>query len=298
MLGLLFSIRRISRNFRPMSISSCIGCAVACAALVLGGWSVRDAAAAEPVDVELVLAADISWSMSPDELQIQRRGYAQALTDPSVLNAIADGAYGKIAVTYFEWAGHKTQYVIVPWTTIAGHADAERVARQLSAPLPRQTRRTSISGALHFAADLLAESNFRGLRRVIDISGDGANNEGDAVDAARDAVVAQKIVVNGLPVMTNSAELKPYDVAELDRYYSECVIGGPGSFVMPVVRWAQFPEALRRKLLLELAGRPLPPRINPGHPHFMLVRAEPAYDCAIGEKLWRQDRDRQRMFDP
>jgi hypothetical protein len=281
-----------------MSIFSRIGCAVACVALVLGGWQARDAAAAELVDVELVLAADISWSMSPDELQIQRRGYAQALTDPSVLNAIADGAYGKIAVTYFEWAGHRTQYVIVPWTAIASRADAENVARQLSAPLPRQSRRTSISGALNFAADLLAESNFHGMRRVIDISGDGANNEGIAVDAMRDAVVGQKIVVNGLPVMTNSADLRPYDVAELDRYYSECVIGGPGSFVMPVVNWAQFPEALRRKLLLELAGRPLPRRKELSEPAFVLVQAEAAYDCAIGEKLWRQDRDRQRMFDP
>lgn len=259
------------------------------------------ASAVEPVDVELVLAADISLSMSPDELQIQRRGYAQALTDPQVLKAIADGPYGKIAVTYFEWAGHTSQHVIVPWTIIAGRADAERVAQQLSAPTPRQSRRTSISGALNFAGDLLAESSFRGVRRVIDISGDGPNNEGLAVDAARDAVVAQKVIINGLPVMVGSADLMPYDVAELDTYYSECVIGGPGSFVMPVVSWSQFPEALRRKLLLELAGGPLPrrpQRMESSEPILVSARTDPAYDCAIGEKLWQQDRGRQRIYDP
>lgn len=266
---------------------------------MLGGWSLANAT--EPVDVELVLAADISLSMSPDELHIQRQGYAQALTDPQVMNAIASGSYGKIAVTYFEWAGHRSQYVIVPWTIIAGQADAERVAKQLSSPTPRQSRRTSISGALDFAADLLAASNFRGVRRVIDISGDGPNNEGLAVDAVRDTVVTQKIIVNGLPVMAASADLMPYDVAELDRYYSECVIGGPGSFVMPVTNWAQFPEALRRKLLLELAGQPLPQqprRKDSSEPILVSARTDPAYDCAIGEKLWQQDRVRQRIYDP
>lgn len=259
------------------------------------------ASAAEPVDVELVLAADISLSMSPGELHLQRQGYAKALTDPQVLNAIADGAHGRIAVTYFEWAGQTAQYVVIPWTVIANRADAERVAAQLSAPKPRQSRRTSISGALNFAADLLAESEFRGLRRVIDISGDGPNNEGLAVDVARDAVVAQRIIINGLPVMTASADLMPYDVADLDAYYSECVIGGPGSFVMPVVNWSQFPEALRRKLLLELAGRPLPQppnRTDSSEPILVLARAEPVYDCSIGEKLWQQDRKRQRIHDP
>jgi len=283
-----------------MSVSSRIRCVVASAALLLGGSSVVGVAA-EPVDVELVLAADISLSMSPDELQVQRRGYALALTDPQVLAAIADGAYGRIAVTYFEWAGQRSQHVIVPWTIIAGQADAERVAKQLSGPPPRQSRRTSISGALTFAGDLLAESNFQGLRRVIDISGDGPNNEGVAVDTARDELVTRKIIINGLPVMAKSSNLMPYDVAELDEYYSECVIGGPGSFVMPVTDWAQFPEALRRKLLLELAGRPLPQpprREESSEPILVAARTDPAYDCAIGEKLWQRDRGRQRIYDP
>ncbi|HEY6629994.1 MAG TPA: DUF1194 domain-containing protein [Rhizobiaceae bacterium] len=265
------------------------------------GLAPLGADAAEPVDVELVLAADISLSMSPGELQLQRRGYALALTDPQVLNAIADGAHGRIAVTYFEWAGHRSQHVIVPWTVIAGKADAERVAKQLSAPTPRQSRRTSISGALAFAGDLLAESSFRGIRRVIDISGDGPNNEGPTVDAVRDGLVTRRIVINGLPMMTKGSDLMPYDVAELDKYYSECVIGGPGSFVMPVASWAQFPEALRRKLLLELAGhalQPLPGRRESSEPILVGARTDPAYDCAIGERLWQQDRDRQRIYDP
>ena len=281
-----------------MSVSSRIRCVVASVALIFGGWSVDGVGAAEPVDVELVLAADISLSMSPDELQIQRRGYALALTDPQVLNAIADGAYGKIAITYFEWAGHRSQHVIVPWTIIAGQADAERVAKQLSVPTPRQSRRTSISGALTFAGDLLAESNFRGVRRVIDISGDGPNNEGLAVDAVRDVVVARKIIINGLPVMANGADLMPYDVAELDTYYRQCVIGGPGSFVLPVVSWAQFPEALRRKLLLELAGRRLPRRQESSEPILVGARTDPSYDCTIGERLWQEDRGRQRIYNP
>lgn len=254
--------------------------------------------AADPVDVELVLAADVSLSMSPDELEIQRHGYATALTDPNVLRAIAEGVHGKIAVTYFEWAGATSQHVIIPWTVIASRADAERIAEKLVALPSHQSRRTSISSALTFAADLFAESGFSGMKRVIDISGDGPNNEGHPVDATRDAVVGQGIAINGLPVMTKGTELKPYEVDGLDAYYSACVIGGPGAFVMPVSGWAQFPETIRRKLLLEIASRP--PSGSDGDEKLpvILAQAKPSYDCLIGEKLWQGDRVRQRMYDP
>ena len=255
------------------------------------------AEAAEPVDIELVLAVDVSLSMSPDELEIQRRGYAAALTHERVLQAIAEGAHGRIAVTYFEWAGVTSHHVIVPWTTIASPDDAERVARQLSAQPPNSARRTSISSALEFGADLFAESQFQSLKRVIDISGDGPNNQGPPVDFIRDTVVAQGITINGLPLMTNGGLSSAYDVDDLDKYYTDCVIGGPGAFMVPVNDWSQFPEAIRRKLVLELA-RPSSPlwaleeAVNP--PIIKARAADQSYDCLIGEKLWQ---DRSWMWD-
>jgi len=247
------------------------------------------ATAAEPVDVELVLAVDVSLSMAPDELAIQRDGYVAALTDPRVVQAIEQGAHGKIAVTYFEWAGSTWRHVIVPWTLIANRADAERVAARLTALPPNSARRTSISGALEFGEDLLAESGFRGMKRVIDISGDGPNNQGPPVTSVRDRLVAQGIVINGLPLMTRDGLSSAFDVGDLDRYYADCVIGGPGAFVIPVNEWSQFPEAIRRKLVLELASAP-PPLDGP----IILAQAAPAIDCLIGEKLWR---DRSWMWD-
>jgi hypothetical protein len=248
----------------------------------------------EVVDVELVLGADISTSMTQDELKIQREGYAAALTDAAVLNAIRSGAYGKIAVTYFEWAGVTSRNVVVPWTVIAAPEDAEAVAHRIAVPPTWQSRRTSISGAMNFAADLLETSPYKGIKRVIDLSGDGANNEGPAVVPTRDAIVAQGITINGLPVMTSDAEPQPYDVPNLDEYFSECVIGGPAAFVMPVHEWEQFPEAIRRKLLLELAIRP---EDSGRDAPVVLIQAKPPYDCLIGEKMWRQD-NRKHFFNP
>jgi hypothetical protein len=238
-----------------------------------------EARAAETVDVQLVLAVDVSLSMSPQELEIQRRGYATAMADQSVIDAIADGAYGRIAVTYIEWAGKDTQRVIVPWTYIATRADAEAFAGKLTEEVPRSARRTSISGGLAFAADLIAESGIQAAKRVIDVSGDGPNNEGAPVESARDRIVAQGIVINGLPLMTNGGFTSVYDVPDLDVYYRNCVIGGPGAFMSPVTGWEQFPEAVRRKLVLELAARPI-------HPPVVKAAAEPDYDCLIGEKVW------------
>lgn len=240
------------------------------------------AKAQEAVDVELVLAVDVSLSMSAGELEIQRRGYAEALVHKDVVNAILNGAYGKIAVTYFEWAGSFSQHVVVPWTVIASAEDARRMADRLSASVPASARRTSISGALQFAGDLFAESGFRGLRRVVDVSGDGPNNQGAPVVGARDALIEKGITVNGLPLMTSGGPGGGFDVPDLDIYYRNCVIGGPGAFMIPVNDWPQFPEAIRRKLVLELADA------GTGKPPIILAQAE-AYDCLIGEKMW-QDR--------
>ncbi|NGO50136.1 DUF1194 domain-containing protein [Allomesorhizobium camelthorni] len=267
------------------------GSAAVALSLLLVPW----AYAAEQVDIELVLAVDVSLSMSPDELEIQRRGYAAALTHDRVIEAIAAGVYGRIAVTYVEWAGSTTQHVVVPWTAIATRSDAERFVRQLSANPPSSARRTSISGALDFGGDLFAESGFQGMKRVIDISGDGPNNQGSPVTGARDALIAQGITINGLPLMTNGGLASAYDVENLDLYYQDCVIGGPGAFMIPVNDWSQFPEAVRRKLVLELAGGSSErTRDEAAHPPVQLAQAAPGYDCMIGEKLWR---DRSWMWE-
>lgn len=265
-------------------------------ALALAGLAVSQSQSAEPVDIELILAVDVSLSMSPDELAIQRDGYAAALTDERVIQAIQDGAHGRIAITYFEWAGSTSHTIIVPWTTIASREDAERVAASLSASPPNSARRTSISGALEFSGDLFAESQYRGMKRVVDISGDGPNNQGAPVDGAREKLTEQGITINGLPLMTRGGFSSIYDVDNLDQYYTDCVIGGPGAFMIPVNDWSQFPEAIRRKLVLELAG-PLSPhwaREQSQGPPVVLAQAAPGYDCLIGEKLWR---DRRWMFD-
>lgn len=243
----------------------------------------------EIVDVELVLAVDVSLSMSPDELLVQRDGYAAALTDPIVLGAIADGAHGKIAVTYLEWAGQYSQTIVVPWTVIASPADAAGFVRQMTATPPRSARRTSISSALEFFAKLFVDSGFRGFKRVIDVSGDGPNNQGQQVDLVRDKVLKEGITINGLPLMTNSnGMITPYDINNLDAYYTDCVIGGPGAFMIPVNEWAQFPEAIRRKLVLELAhaGHPIHAEMEAAHPPVIRAAAAEKSDCLIGEKIW------------
>lgn len=252
--------------------------------------------AQEIVDVELVLAVDVSLSMSPQELEIQRHGYAAALTDDQVIQAIAGGGYGKIAITYFEWAGSTSQRVIVPWTIVASRQDAERVAAQLTAAPSNSARRTSISSAIDFGVDLFAETSFRGIKRVIDISGDGPNNQGPQVDRSRDAAVEQGIVINGLPLITNGGFTSAYDVDDLDLYYNDCVIGGPGAFMIPVNAWEQFPEAIRRKLVLELAsnGSSLRAADEAAYPPVVYAQGRPKYDCLVGEKMWR---DRSWMWD-
>mgnify|MGYP002381664635 CR=1 FL=1 len=247
--------------------------------------------AAEPVDVELVLAVDVSLSMSRTELEIQRRGYALALTNDEVVKAITEGVHGRIALTYVEWAGQTTQHVVVPWTIVSSREEAKAFADQLISNPPASARRTSISSALLFAGDLFAESGVRGLRRVIDVSGDGANNQGPPVNDARDEIVARGIVINGLPLMTSGGDPSGlFDIADLDIYYTRCVIGGPGAFMIPVNDWTQFPEAIRRKLVLELAGG-----AQDGEGALPILRvAEQPYDCQVGEKVWR---DRNWLFD-
>jgi len=235
------------------------------------------------VDVQLFLAVDVSRSMTPRELEIQRRGYAEALVSEPVVKAIANGLLGQIAMTYVEWAGSNSQRVVVDWTVVRGRDDVEAFASQLTAEFDSALRRTSISGALNYATRSIANNGFTSYRKIIDVSGDGPNNHGSPVVPARDNALAQGITINGLPLMTREGMGSQFYLADLDEYYRNCVIGGPRSFVIPVTEWETFPEAVRRKLVLELAGTPAPL-------HRVAARGALAanYDCMIGEKIWRR----------
>lgn len=246
------------------------------------------AGAQTTVDLQLVLAVDTSRSMDDDEQRLQRAGYVAALRDPEVIRAIESGPLGRIAVTYVEWAGQGLQSVLVPWTLIDGADAAARVADQLAA-IPRQRmRRTSISDALTFSAAHFSGSGFTSTRRVIDISGDGPNNHGFLVTGARDAVLDQGITINGLPIMLKTAWPSGFfDVRDLDLYYEDCVIGGFGAFIVTIQDADEFANAIRRKLILEIAGRQPGPRLIPAQwtdPETGRVSDE--IDCQIGEKLW------------
>ena len=238
------------------------------------------------VDVELVLAVDVSYSMDMDELAIQREGYAQAIVSKEFLQALKSGPNGKISVTYFEWAASSDQKIIIPWRVIDGPETADAVANEIMKTPIRRASRTSISGAINFAMPLFDENPHRGLRRVIDISGDGPNNNGAPVTIARDAALEKGIVINGLPIMVKEPSYSTMDIDNLDFYYEDCVIGGPGAFVVTIKDRDKFKEAIRTKLLLEVAGRTPERQVVPAA---ALAAKEPRVNCLIGEKIW-QDR--------
>jgi Protein of unknown function (DUF1194) len=251
-------------------------------ALLFGLSSATVRAAEIPVDLELVLAVDVSLSMDVDEQTVQRDGYLKALVDPVVLGAIAQGVHQRIAVAYVEWAGSTDQQLTVNWRLIEGRDSAEAFAAELaSKPLVRW-RRTSVSGGLLFAAPLFDNNGFGGERRVIDISGDGANNQGPPVLEAREQVLTRGITINGLPLMLKRGS--PYSVFEvehLDQFYEDCVIGGPGAFMIPVRSVDEFREAIRTKLILEIAG------YAPARPLVHFAQARQPVPCDIGERQWR-----------
>ena len=205
------------------------------------------------VDVELVLAVDISYSMDFDELKLQREGYVEALTSKEFLNALKQGMHGKVAVTMVEWAGAAEQRIVIPWRLIDGPESAQKVAAELAAQPVRRAFRTSISGALLFSAPLFENNGFSGIRRVIDVSGDGTNNQGPLVHLTRDEVLAKGIIINGLPIMLKEPQPNSVDLKDLDIYYEDCVIGGPGAFVVPIRERDKFKDAIRTKLVLDIA---------------------------------------------
>ena len=236
-------------------------------------------AAAVPVDLELVLAVDVSGSMDQGDQALQRRGYVEAFLHPEVVAAIRSGPYGRIAASYVEWAGPGVQRVTLPWTLIETATDAEDFAAGLAEVPPTRFRGTSISGVLTFAAPLFDDNGFEGLRRIIDVSGDGPNNAGAPVTLARDAAVADGIIINGLPIQLAPGGPFGLGAGDLAAYYRDCVIGGPGAFVIPVTEEEQLLESIRRKLVLEIAGTT-----------DLLVPAAAeaaAADCLVGERLRR-----------
>jgi hypothetical protein len=247
--------------------------------------TIKSAAPERPgiaVDVELVIAVDISYSMDPEEQALQREGYIKALTSREFMQALRQGINGKIAVTYFEWAGYSDQRIVVPWRLIEGPESADAFVGEIAAAPYRRAARTSISGAIEFGSRLFDSSGYRGIRRVIDISGDGANNNGQLVTVARDEAVGKGITINGLPIMLNRPNVGSMDIENLDIYYEDCVIGGPGAFVIGINERERFIEATRTKLILEVAGLAPPARIIP------VASDKPRVSCTIGERLWQE----------
>ena len=206
------------------------------------------------VDTALILAIDISGSIDPDEARLQRQGYVDAFNDPVIVKAILGGNHGRIAVAYFEWSDAWVQKLIIDWTLLdSREAIADFTARLARAPISI-ARRTSISGAIRYAIPLFGRNPVDADRKVLDISGDGSNNDGGLVTDVRYEALKERIVINGLPIMNDRPN--PFGFpseTDLDRYYLHCVIGGPRSFVEVAVNFEDFPRAVRKKLLQEVA---------------------------------------------
>ncbi|MFG1359427.1 DUF1194 domain-containing protein [Xanthobacter pseudotagetidis] len=258
-------------------------------ALLAGALLQGSAGAASPrdleVDVELVLAVDVSYSMDVEEQALQREGYASALTSREFLDALRQGLNGRIAIAYIEWAGENEQQIVVNWRVVDGPETAQAYADAIrEAPL-RRVYRTSISSALLYSADQFDLNGYAGVRRVIDVSGDGVNNQGPPVALARDSVVKRGITINGLPLLLKRSASSAIDVPELDFYYEDCVIGGPGAFVIPVQHREEFARAIKTKLVLEVAGVRVPDAAGPIR---RVADAAPRISCTIGEKIWME----------
>ncbi len=266
------------------------------AALVtLGPADYCHAATDIPVDLELVLAIDVSGSIDSEEAKLQRQGYISALTHPDIIAAVTRGFIGRVAVTYFEWAGSQYRRPITDWAVIEDRSSAQAFVDSLAAAKISIGRRTSISGAIQYALPLFDGNGYQGTRRVIDISGDGANNSGVLVNLARDIAVERGVTINGLPIINDRPNRFGFpQLKDLDKYYVHCVIGGTGAFIVVARGFEAFAQAIRRKLILEIAGvapqtRPPSPRRNPLLHHASIGVRPSGYPrgCDIGERrLW------------
>ncbi len=229
------------------------------------------------VDLELVIAVDVSTSMSQEEQRVQREGYVSALRSPDVLQAIKSGRRGRIAMAYFEWARPEYQRVRVPWTVIDGPADVDAIADAIAGQPASPQGGTSISSALLFAGQLLKTSGFMSDRRIIDVSGDGPNNAGPLVESARDVLIARGVTINGLVVSLLHGPpdmIQSFSLSYLESYYRRCVIGGPRAFVLSVGDLADFKKAIHRKFVAEIAGPPARLHLAAG-----IIRNPALFDC-------------------
>jgi hypothetical protein len=225
----------------------------------------RAARAQEPVDVELVLAVDVSRSVDEVEQELQFRGYAAAFRDPKLIDGIAGGPLGQIAVTLFTWSDWHIQELLIPWARIDGRAAAHGFADALDAAPRRTWLYTSISGAMDYAAGLFGQG-YEGTRKVLDISGDGVSNSGRPVAEARADALAKDIVMNGLAVVDRSPQPWAAAMPSLDHYYRDEVIGGPGAFLMVAEGFGAFETAAKRKIIREIAAAPPPgPLVERAH---------------------------------
>ena len=247
----------------------------ACACFSSPGYGV---AAERTVDLELVLAVDISESMDMEEAALQRQGFIRAFRHRNVIDAIQRGRLGRIAVTYVEWGSEQYQITRVDWTEVADASSAAAFAKAIERSSAILVSYTSISGAIAFGAQSFEGNGFRGERRIIDISGDGPNNMGASVNVARDRAVADGITINGLPIITDRPNIYGYPLMpDLDLYYEDCVIGGPGAFIVVADGFKDFARAILRKLVTEIAGRASPLYL------LRLAAARPRSPCNAGE---------------
>lgn len=212
-------------------------------------------AAREAVDLELVMATDVSWSIDDTEAHLQRKGFADAFRSKAIIRAIRSGILRRIAVAYMDYSSADFNRVVIDWRIIHDRASAEKFADDLLKASLTSGRRTSISDAVEMAADMIETNDIEGTRRVIDVSGDGPNNWGRIVDDVRDNIIKRRITINGLPIMNPAdAYNSRYYLADLDLYYRGCVIGGPGAFYIVANSFKDYARAVRRKLVLEIAG--------------------------------------------
>jgi hypothetical protein len=251
--------------------------------------SAARAQAAEPVDLQLVIAADTSSSIDDEKAALERAGVIAAFRSPDIVRAIQSGALGKIAVLYMDWSGGYNNEIVAGWHRISDKASAAAFADELAKAPRTYGQGTDIGAALQMGATLITASNvastgFQGTRRAIDISGDGPANRGRIVADVRDEVVAKGIIINGLPVMTGEYGGGDWGAyyGKLDQYYMHCIIGGTGSFILPAKGFQEFVTAMRRKLVLEISDAAPRPRfipaaaiaVNPLRPP-----PKPAQDC-------------------
>jgi len=266
----------------PRRLFTALTCLATCLAVSAPGPA---GAADRAVDLELVLAVDISGSIDPDEATLQRAGYVSAFRSPELIAAVEGGLLGRLAVVYMEWAGHGTHEVLVDWTEFAGAREAHAFADALAAMPVLTARRTSISEAIDYAVTLFDANGFEGTRRVIDVSGDGPNNYGRLVVDARDDALARGLTINGLPIVAERASRWGWPpMPNLDLFYRDCVIGGPGAFLVAVRDYDHFGDAIRKKLVLEIAGRAPVPRAR----LWRVAEVREAPPCDIGELMWRR----------